>query len=107
MNANFKTVIRNISGVDKTAGFLPKSKRVLAGAELEIEGDLIAQLSVLNDKRKLASFGLALEQGVFALVNTTAAHVYDATLDVTKVLSVDNGSVVGVDPAWGGYSSSV
>ncbi len=116
MDAAFTTTIRNITSRQLTLGFLPKSKDLAAGEELVLQGDLVAQLSLLNDKRKLEALSRAVTglnrdgsagEKKIALVRTPAVHCFDVGLDMTKVVNVVNGSVVAQNPSWGNYSSSI
>lgn len=102
---NHQTKVRNMSGRTQFFGYLGRHGVELAdGEEMTLDGDLLALLS--NHKRKYDSYKADLESGDLAVVSTPAQHFYDETLDVTKVLKVDNNTVSAADPAVGAYSSS-
>ncbi len=111
----FYTTVRNISGVEKTFGFLGKhSKRLEAGEQYTVPGNIIDQLA--KEPRKFnamerAVAGFTDQAGndvdpTLAIVSTPAVHLYDDTADDTKVLTLDNGTLGKSDPCWGAYSST-
>lgn len=101
-----ETKVRNISDKTLYFGYLPVHGRQLEpGEEFSFYGDLAAYLA--KNRRKYTAFQNDLANGYLALVETPAAHFYDATLDVTKVLSVANNAIATADPCWGAYSSSL
>lgn len=106
---SLQTKVRNTSGKTLAFSYLPPHGKSLAdGEEATFDGDLLALLSSNpRFKRKLAAFKADLASGRLALVNTPAPHAFDATLDITKVIGVDNGAVVATNPSWGTYSSSI
>lgn len=108
------TVVQNISDNEVVASFLPPHGRRLAvGQKVIFEGDLVAQLS--GDSRAAPSrigalrtaLGLNGKAAVLAIERSPTPFLYDDTLDVTKTLKVNNGSVVVADPCSGAYSSSI
>lgn len=104
----FETKVRNMTGRTAVFGFLPPhGKRLEAGEEYSFFGDFAALMSAIGSQRKRESFKTAIVAGDIAVVTTPAQHYYDETLDVTKVIDVDNGAVSVADPCWGAYSSSI
>lgn len=102
------TKVRNISGATRSFGYLgAHGKTLIDGEEFSEPGDLISKLQARGQRgqRELASLGSDLNTNL-VIVSTPKDHHYDAELDTTKVIQVDNGSVSAVDPSWGGYSSS-
>lgn len=106
-----QTKVRNMSGATKFFGFLgAHGKRLASGEEYTFTGDLVTRLSQPNFRtgaRKLAAFEAAVNSGDLVIVSTPSQHYYDATLDVTKIITVANSVVNDVDPCWGAYSSSI
>ena len=106
--ASVQTKVRNVSATTKTFGYLGRrGKTLAAGEEYTFDGDLRAWLSALPRPTKLKKFIADLEAGHIALVSDPAVHLYDPTLDVTKVVKLDNGTLGVQDPSWGAYSSSI
>lgn len=105
LTANLTTKVRNISPKTKTFACLPRSKRLAPGEEYTFDGDVVAALK--GNKRKLAGLQAALAARVLAIVTSPNVHLYDATLDNTKVIRLDNGTLSVTDPSWGAYSSSI
>lgn len=110
--ASLQTTVHNPGSAARTYGYLGAHGDTLAAGETKsYDEDLLAKLSQPRKRRQLAAFkrDLAPDSGSprIVLVGTPQQHTYDATLDMTKVVSIDNGSVVAVDPSWGEYSSSI
>lgn len=105
---DFKTTVRNMTGREAFFGFLgPRGKRLAAGEEFLIDGDPRQNFSGVTQGRKRRALLAALAAGNLVIVKTPSPLFYDATLDVTKKLKVDNNTVSADDPSWGAYSSSV
>ena len=103
-----QTKVRNMSGNEAFFGFLPPhGKRLASGEEYTFFGSPEALLASVTKKRQRTALQNALTTGKVVLVSTPAVHAYDATLDVTKILGVTNGSVTVSEPCWGAYSSSI
>jgi hypothetical protein len=104
------STFRNISSAEKFFGFLPPHGRRLAcGEEISIFGDIQSWINKYtpNERaRRSLEEALAGANPVIALVKSPAAHLFDAALDETKILTLDSGSFVAADPCWGAYSSS-
>ncbi len=106
ITASLTTTVRNITSRTLTFGCLPRSKRLGPGDEYTIDGDLVAALG--GNKRKLQALHRALHvDRTLAIVKSPNVHLYDATRDETKVLSLDNGTLSVANPSWGAYSSSM
>lgn len=110
------STVRNISTTERFFGFLPPHGRRLAcGEEMTVWGDIQTWLTRFtpNDRARRSLEGALRSthdirfphEGVLALVKTPAVHLYDATLDVTKIITLANGTFVDTDPCWGDYSS--
>lgn len=103
-----ETKVRNMTGVTATFGFLPPhGKTLTAGQEYTFFGSLPALLQAITSKRKRTAFQNALQNGDIVVVSSPTPFLYDATLDVTKTIKVDNGSVSAADPCGVAYSSSI
>lgn len=106
LTANLTTTFRNVSGKTLSFGCFPRSKRLAPGEEHTIDGDPVAALK--GNKRKLEALNRALHvDRTLVIVTSPNVHLYDATRDNTKVLSLDNGTLSVTDPSWGTYSSSL
>lgn len=105
LDANFVTVIRNISHHSQVFGFLPRGRRLAAGEKFTLNGDLITQIA--DNPRKLAGFQAALDANIVAVEHTPSVFLYDDTLDTTKVLRVLNGTLGVTNAVSGAYSSSI
>lgn len=102
------TKVRNLTGKTAFFGFLPpRGKRLKAGETYVFDGDLRQFYASITKKRYRTSLLNALKNRHLAIESTPSQHVYDATLDVTKILTVVNGSLVIADPCTGAYSSSI
>jgi hypothetical protein len=102
------STVRNIATTEKYYGFLPEhGKRMACGEELTVWGDIQHWLTRFTPNgRARRSLEYALENGFIVIANTPAVHLFDETLDETKILTLDNGSFAAADPCWGAYSSS-
>lgn len=106
------STVRNIALTEKFFGFLPPHGRRLAcGEELTVFGEVkdYLQRFTPNERAKrsleVALAGDATYSKVLALVKTPAVHLFDDTLDETRILTLVNGAAVYADPCWGSYSS--
>ena len=106
------STVRNIGLTGKFFGFLPPHGRRLAcNEEITVFGEVkdYLQRFTPNERAKrsleVALAGDATYAKTLVIVNTPSVHLYDATLDVTRILTLDNGSVSLADPCWGEYSS--
>jgi hypothetical protein len=102
------TTVRNLLTRTAYFDFLPPHGRRLAcGEEITVWGDIQHHFTrqTTNDRSQRA-LELCLANKQIAIEKTPAVHLYDATLDNTKVLSLDSGSFAVVDPCWGAYAST-
>jgi len=106
------STVRNTALTEKFFGFLPPHGRRLAcGEEITVWGDIQHWLTRFtpNDRAKrsleIALGGDGTYAAVLALVKTPSVHVFDDTLDETRIFTLVNGSAVYADPCWGSYSS--
>jgi len=103
-----QTKVRNLTGKTVFFGFFPpRGKRLAPGEEYVFDGDLRQFFAAITKKRYRVSLYNALKAKAVAIVSTPSQHYYDETLDVTKILTIDNGVVTVADPCTGGYSSSI
>lgn len=103
-----ETKVRNMTGKTATFGFLPPhGKTLTAGQEYTFFGDLTSLLQSSTSGRKRTAFENSLKNGDIVVVSGPTPFLYDATLDVTKTVSVVNDSVVTADPCGVAYSSSI
>ncbi len=102
------TTLRNMRDRATFFGFLPPhGRRLGACEEITVAGDMMSWFKRQTEQsRYRRSFEAALENGDLALVRSPSVHLYDATLDATRILELDNGTFVTADPCWGQYSSS-
>jgi hypothetical protein len=103
----FYTTVRNMTGGEKFFGFLPPyGKRLADGEEYTVFGDLRNYFNKTTSAQKRRALEAAVDSGALVVVETPVPLAYDETLDVTKAITVVNGSVVDTDPCFGAYSSS-
>lgn len=97
------TTVKNISGGTKRFGFLPPHGMELAAdEEVTVFGDIREAVN-RGDRfgaRWMQALANALENNELDIVNTPSPIFYDETLDESKILVVDNGSVGLADPCW-------
>ena len=104
-SASLCTTIVNNSGYTRSFPLLPPHGRRLAPNEqVSIPGDLRTLLA--PHKRNFDALETLLSSGDLAILATPAPVLYDATLDVVKVIALDDGELGVADPSYGGYSSS-
>ena len=102
------TKVRNMTGKTATFGFLPPhGKSLTAGEEYTFFGSLPSLLQSITSKRKRDSLSDAIKTGKLAVVSSPTPFLYDVTLDVTKTIKVNNGSLAVTDPCGVAYSSSI
>lgn len=102
------TTVRNMSGKSAVFGFLPPhGKRLGAGEEYTLFGSLENLLSRITSGRKRAALETAVKSGDIVIVSSPTPILYDATLDVSKTIQLDNGTFSPVDPFGVPYSSSI
>jgi hypothetical protein len=103
------STVRNLRAKETYFGFLPQhGKRLAAGEEVTVWGDVQHHLTKLTpNERGRRSLELALTTGGdLAIVKTPSVHLYDTTLQETKIITLVNAALVLADPCWGAYSSS-
>ena len=102
------TKVRNMSGHSAVFGFLPPhGKKLEAGEEYTFFGSVENLLSRITSGRKRAGFTAAVQSGDLVVVSGPTPILYDATLDVSKTIQLDNGTFSTADPFGVGYSSSL
>ena len=102
------TTVRNMSGKAAVFGFLPPhGKKLEAGEEYTFFGSIESLLSKVTSGRKRAGFTAAVQSGDLVVVSGPTPILYDATLDVSKTIKLDNDSFSTTDPFGVGYSSSI
>jgi len=106
------STVRNIALTEKFFGFLPPhGRRMACGEEITVWGDIQHWLTRFtpNDRAKrsleVALAGDGTYDAALAIVSTPSVHLFDGTIDETRILTLDNGSAVFADPCWGAYSS--
>ena len=105
-----QTKVRNMTGKTAFFGFLPvRGKRLAPGEEYVFNGDLRQFYAGVTKGRHRKALLAAITgpDPALVIVSTPSQHVYDDTLDVTKILTVVNGSVTTANPCGGAYSSSI
>lgn len=101
------TTVRNTSGAEVVAGFLPPHGRTLAiDEDVTIFGDVWDQLTKGGRpcKRLQAAFEQALTDGVIEIITSPAQFLQDVSTEAVKVLALDAGVLGVADPAWGSYT---
>jgi hypothetical protein len=102
------TTVRNMSGKAAVFGFLPPhGKKLEAGEEYTFFGSIESLLSKVTSGRKRAGFTAAVQSGDLVVVSGPTPILYDATLDVSKTIKLDNNSFSTTDPFGVGFSSSI
>jgi len=97
-----------MSGKAAVFGFLPPhGKKLEAGEEYTFFGSIESLLSKVTSGRKRAGFTAAVQSGDLVVVSGPTPILYDATLDVSKTIKLDNNSFSTTDPFGVGYSSSI
>lgn len=100
------TTVENTSGAAAVFGFLgTHGRRLAANATYTVPGDLVSALGggALNTKKSARQFKAlekALKAGDIKIVSSPAAYLYDATLEKTSELSLDDGTLGVIDPRW-------
>ena len=103
------TTVKNTSGVSKVFSFLPwNGKRLAADEEYTFVGGIVEGLAANPSftLRKTAALARALVSGDLTIVNTPAPILYDNTLDESKALTLDSGTLATADPSWAGAGES-
>jgi hypothetical protein len=104
------STVRNISADEHYFGFLPShGKRLACGEEFSFWGDFQHWLTRMTpNERERRSFedAIAGEAPVLVLVKSPSPHLLDATLDETKIITLNGGSFVAQDPCWGDYRAN-
>jgi hypothetical protein len=99
--------LRNISDNEESFQFLPPHGATLASGESwTYVGDLVAEIRRSGGQRRVDAFEAMLNTKL-AIVRSPRPHLYDDTLDETKVVDLHNGTLRVLDPSWGAYSSSI
>jgi hypothetical protein len=97
-----------MSGKAAVFGFLPPhGKKLEAGEEYTFFGSIESLLSKVTSGRKRAGFTAAVQSGDLVVVSGPTPILYDATLDVSKTIKLDNNSFSTTDPFGVGFSSSI
>ena len=104
------TTVKNVSGVERSFGFLGARGMRLAAAEVvTIPGNIIDALGGGGkwSQRKFKGLQRALDDNSsLEIVSTPGVHLYDSVHDRTRVLALQ-GQVLGVvDPCWASSGSS-
>jgi hypothetical protein len=107
------STVRNTDTVEHYFGFLPyHGRRLAAGEELTVWGDVQHHLTRQTpNERGRRALELALDStdpagGQLVIAKSPSPHLFDLTLDETKILDLANGTLGVIDPCWGAYSSS-
>ena len=100
------TTVQNTTGQSTYFGFLPPHGATLAAdAQYSVAGDLVTRMVLTGGKmRAFQSFETALDAVKLVVVKTPAVHLYDATTEMVKVLSLNNNALGIVHPCWGWFS---
>jgi len=104
------STVRNLRDKNTYFGFLPQhGKRLAPGEEVTVWGDIQHHMTKLtpNERgRRSLENALTNANPDIALVKTPAVHLFDTTLNETKIITLTAGAMVLADPCWGDYSSS-
>lgn len=97
------STVKNASGVEKFFGFLPPhGKRLVADEEINVFGDIKEAVN-RGDRfgnRHMNALLDAMDRGDLEIVSTPLPIAYDETLENSKVMGIDNGSLSLSDPCW-------
>lgn len=97
------STVQNTSGQEKFFGFLPPhGKRLAASEEINVFGDIKEAVN-RGDRfgnRHMNSLLDALDRGDLTIISTPLPIAYDETLEVSKVVGIDNGALSLSDPCW-------
>ncbi len=113
--ASLKSKIVNVSGDTLNLSFIGNGVELADGAEYEFIGTLTEAVTRGKNTSRAARALEALEAlllqspAMIEVVSSPAVLVYDATDDVTKQISLDNGALIAISPSWLStrYSSSL
>lgn len=100
--STYKTVLRNASGAAKFFAYLPPHGATLAAEEeVTVDGDLFSMLSALVRPAKKDAFIADINAGNIEVVSTPSIILEDATTGASKVVELNNGSLVLDEPVGG------
>ena len=97
------TTLKNASGQEKFFGFIPPhGKRLDADEEINVFGDIKEAVN-RGDRfgnRNMQALLDALDRGDIEIISTPLPIAFDETLQVSKVMGIDNGALYLSDPCW-------
>jgi hypothetical protein len=98
------TTVQNTTGHEATFSFIPPhGRRMAAGEQLTIAGNLGDRLAKLTSNRNFKALERALSSGALTIVSTPTVFVSDDTGDATHGVGMGAGGALGtVDPCWVG-----
>jgi hypothetical protein len=100
------STVRNISGGSKKFGFIPPHGWELEdGEQRTVFGNILEAIQRGNGdrdmpQRHITAFENSINAHEIEIVNTPSPIFYDETLDASKTLIVDGGTLTVVDPCW-------
>lgn len=103
----FYTIVKNLSGVRRTFGFLPPHGRTLdPDQELAIFGNLLQSVGSIAGaehsvrRRAQAALEASIENGDLEIVSTPSMILRDTQTGAVKTVKLTNGALVVDDPCW-------
>lgn len=100
------SIVRNVSGRRMTFGFLPPHGRTLdANEEFSVWGDVrqaVIKGERTESRRNIQGLENALSRSprLLEIISTPSPVLYDATLDGSYNITLDNGSLGVADVCW-------
>ena len=97
------STLKNVSGGPLKFGFIPPHGKELADQEeINVFGNILEGVNRGDRFGNRFANGLldALDANLIEIIQTPTPILFDATLDNTKIIVLDNGSLDLADPCW-------
>jgi len=95
------STIRNVAGSKRKISIVPPHGAELDNnEEVSISGHVVDTIGRIFGARGVQKFFEALEAGWLELVSTPAPILYDATLDQSQMLVLNNNTLAVAAPCW-------
>jgi hypothetical protein len=103
-DADGYTVLKNVSGVQKTFSFLGvRGVTLLANEEYSFPGTILAPPYGLYRSRDYLDYMRALSKGYLVVVSSPALFVKDTSTKQVKKVILTNSILGTADPSWGAF----
>lgn len=97
------STLKNVSGGALKFGFIPPhGKELAANEEINVFGNILEAVN-RGDRfgNRFANALLdALDANLIEIIQTPTPILFDSTLDNSKIITLDNGVLVLIDPCW-------